>query len=72
MSTCSHGIVSGFCWDDATPEAREWFDVVYRQAYAYAADTECRDAAERFASYAAERDPMNLSDCFLSFLKEAA
>lgn len=52
--TCSHGLSTGICLDDMTPDAREAFDFTYRHAYEFACgqdEAERRDEAENYASW---------------------
>lgn len=51
MNTCSHGLQTGICVDDMTPEVRADFDFTYRHAFDYAAQGGDRDMAEDYASW---------------------
>lgn len=50
MNTCAHG-QTGFCWDDATPEQRQYVNFLHAHAYAWVTDIYGlkSDAAEGFA-----------------------
>lgn len=50
MSTCRHGI-KGWCFDDATPQARRDADFLHRSAYDYALPYDGRELAEEYATW---------------------
>lgn len=72
---CSHGR-EGVCLDDATPAARERFELAHRMAFSWAVGCGVeRDCAERFAgAYAAEefRDEVDVWPTFPRAFEEWA
>jgi hypothetical protein len=55
---CSHGRV-GWCFDDATPDARRDADFLYRHAYAYALPYDGAGLAEEYAVWLLNRSYVN-------------
>lgn len=50
MKTCSHG-QTGWCHDDASPQARQDADFLYRSAFDYAFPYDGAELAEEYAAW---------------------